>query len=58
VLTIGTADIDIARLLHLPMNAPVAEVRRIFKYADNTVLYLADVTYSGDTIRVEMNLKP
>jgi GntR family transcriptional regulator len=58
VLTIGTADIDIARLLHLPMNAPVAEVRRVFKYADNTVLYLADVTYSGDTIRVEMNLKP
>jgi len=58
VLTIGTADMDIARLLDLPMNAPVAEVRRILKYADNTVLYLADVTYSGDTIRVEMNLKP
>jgi GntR family transcriptional regulator len=58
VLTIGTADMEVAGLLELPMNAPVAEVRRIFKDADDTVIYLADVTYRGDAIHVEMNLKP
>ena len=58
VLTIATADMEVARLLELPMNAPVAEVRRIFKDAEDTVIYLADVTYRGDAIRVEMDLQP
>lgn len=58
VLTIATADMEVARLLDLPMNAPVAEVRRIFKDAEGTVIYLADVTYRGDAIRVEMDLQP
>jgi GntR family transcriptional regulator len=40
------------------MNAPVAEVRRIFKDAAGTVIYLADVTYRGDAIRLEMDLRP
>ena len=58
VLTIGTADMEVARLLELPMNAPVAEVRRIFKDPEDTVIYLAEVTYRGDAIQVEMDLKP
>ena len=58
VLTIGTADMDVCQLLELPMNAPVAEVRRIFRDAGGTVIYLADVTYRGDAIRLEMDLKP
>ena len=58
VLTIGSADLEVAQLLELPMNAPVAEVRRIFKDAAGTVIYLADVTYRGDAIRLEMDLKP
>lgn len=58
VLTIATADMEVARLLDLPMSAPVAEVRRIFKDAEGTVIYLADVTYRGDAIRVEMDLQP
>jgi GntR family transcriptional regulator len=58
VLTIGTADMEVARLLELPMNAPVAEVRRIFLDAAGTVIYLAEVTYRGDAIQVEMDLKP
>lgn len=58
VLTIGSADMEIARLLELPMNAPVAEVRRIFTDAEGTVIYMADVTYRGDAIRIEMDLKP
>jgi GntR family transcriptional regulator len=58
VLTISSADMEVARLLELPVNAPVAEVRRIFKDADGTVIYLADVTYRGDAIRLEMDLQP
>jgi GntR family transcriptional regulator len=58
VLTIASADMEVAGLLELPMNAPVAEVRRIFKDAAGTVIYLADVTYRGDAIRLEMDLKP
>ena len=58
VLTIGTADMEVAHHLELPVSAPVAEVRRIFRDAAGTVLYLADVTYRGDAIRLEMDLKP
>lgn len=57
-LTIGTADIDTAQHLDLSINAPVADVRRIFKDANGVIIYLAEVTYRGDAIRLEMNLKP
>lgn len=58
VLTIGTADMEIAQKLDIAVGAPVVEVRRIFLDKDDTVIYLANVTYRGDTIRIEMDLKP
>jgi len=58
VLTIGTADLEVAYLLGVPVNAPVAEVRRVFSDASGRVIYFAEVTYRGDAIHVEMNLKP
>ncbi len=58
VLTIGTADMEVAKLLELQIGAPVADVRRIFTDPLGTVIYLADVTYRGDAIHVEMDLKP
>jgi GntR family transcriptional regulator len=57
-LTIGSADLDLARLLGVPLNAPVAEVRRVFNSADGRVIYLGEVTYRGDFVRIEMDLKP
>lgn len=57
-LEIGTADVDVARHLGIHVNAPVAEVRRICRAADATVLYLGEVTYRGDYIHLEMDLKP
>jgi GntR family transcriptional regulator len=57
VLTIGSADMEVAKLLELPVNAPVAEVRRIFRDSADTAVYVADVTYRGDAIRLEMDLK-
>ena len=57
-LTIGTADLEVAKLLQVPLNSPVAEVRRVFTTADRTVIYLGEVTYRGDFIRIDMDLKP
>jgi GntR family transcriptional regulator len=58
VLTIATADIEVARLLQVAVNAPVAEVRRVFTDAAGRVIYLGEVTYRGDFIHLEMDLKP
>jgi GntR family transcriptional regulator len=57
-LTIGTADLEVARLLKVPLNSPVAEVRRVFTTSDHGVIYLAEVTYRGDFIRFDMDLRP
>jgi GntR family transcriptional regulator len=57
-LTIGTAGLEVARHLGIASNAPVAEVRRVFNTSDGTVLYLGEVTYRGDFIHLEMDLKP
>jgi len=57
-LTIGSADVEVARLLKVPLNAPIAEVRRVFNSADGRVIYLGEVTYRGDFVRIEMDLKP
>lgn len=58
VLTIGTADVEVAQLLGVPVNTPVAEVRRVFTDADDRVIYLGEVTYRGDFIHLEMDLTP
>jgi GntR family transcriptional regulator len=57
-LTIGVADLEVARHLQVPLNSPVAEVRRIFRDADRTVIYLGEVTYRGDFVRIDMDLRP
>ena len=58
VLTIGTAELEVAQLLHIPVNAPVAEVRRVFTDAAGRVIYLGEITYRGVFIHLEMDLKP
>ena len=57
-LHISTADLDVARDLRVPINAPVAEVRRVLSAPDGSVIYLGEATYRGDYIRLEMDLKP
>ncbi|KAB2920843.1 MAG: GntR family transcriptional regulator [Hyphomicrobiaceae bacterium] len=57
-LTISSADVETASLLGIPVNAPVAEVRRVLSAPDGTVIYLAEVTYRGDYIHLDMDLKP
>jgi len=57
VLTISTADLEVARHLGIAVNAPVAEVRRVFTGAKRRVIYLGEVTYRGDFVHMEMDLK-
>ena len=56
--SIGAADLDVSRHLRIPLGAPVAEVRRVFASEERRVLYLGEVTYRGDFVRIEMDLKP
>lgn len=57
-LTIGTADLEATKLLHVPLNSHVAEVRRVFTTIDRTVIYLGEVTYRCDFVRIDMDLRP
>ena len=41
---------------YLTVGDPVAEVRRILCDPDDKIVYLADVTYRGDFIKLEMDL--
>ena len=56
-LKISSADIEIASLLKISVNSPVAEVRRVIKDKINAVLYLGEITYRADFINFEMDLK-
>lgn len=41
----------------MSVNAPVADVRRVFTGPRRRVIYLAEVTYRGDFVQVEFDLK-
>jgi GntR family transcriptional regulator len=57
-LTIATADVETANQIGIPVNAPVAEVRRVLCGPEGTVVYLAEVTYRGDYVHLDMDLRP
>lgn len=57
-LAIGSADVEVAGHLGIAVNAPVAEVRRVCSDPAGTVIYLGEVTYRGDYIHLEMDLRP
>lgn len=40
------------------MGDPVVEVRRVICDVQDRVIYLADVTYRSDFVRLEMDLLP
>lgn len=56
ILTISTAGAEAATALNISVSAPVAEIRRVFCAPDGTVIYLGELTYRGDYIRVDMDL--
>jgi len=56
-LTIGAADVEIASLLKIPLNAPVAKVDRIAVDRSGTILYFGHGIYRGDAISMEIELR-
>src|SRR5690606_41232093 len=55
-LTIGSADPEIAEQLQIPINAPTAEVHRFIADDSGCVIYVADIVYRGDFIRIDIDL--
>jgi GntR family transcriptional regulator len=55
-LVIGSADPEIAGLLGVPLNAPTAEARCVVIDGRGIAIYVADIIYRGDCIRLETTL--
>ena len=55
-LTIGTADVETARHLDIALNAPTAEARCVVTDEKDEVIYLGEVTYPGDVVRLNIEL--
>lgn len=55
-LIVTKCDLETADLLDLPVGEPMAEVRRAICEQGGTIIYLADVVYRGDYIRLNMDL--
>lgn len=55
-LTIGKAGTDVAGALGISASAPVAEIRRVFSAPDGTVMYVGELVYRADYIRLQMDL--
>jgi GntR family transcriptional regulator len=56
-LTIGTADVETAAALQVPLNAPVAHVRRAAVDHRGVLVLVADGTYRGDIVRIDIKLR-
>lgn len=57
-MVISKCDMETAQLIDIPLGDPVAEVCRIFFDENDRIVYLANVTYRGDYIRLDMDLRP
>lgn len=57
VLTIGTADLEVSRLLEVPLNSPVAIVHRIALDHRGRLVYIGEGLYRGDAVKLEIELR-
>jgi GntR family transcriptional regulator len=55
-LVIGRADAETAHLLRTAVDAPTGEARWTILDAENVAIYVADITYRGDLIKLEIDL--
>lgn len=56
ILTIGSADPEIAELLGVSLGDPVAKVQRVAVDAAGTMVLIANGIYRGDMVRIDMKL--
>jgi len=55
-LVVGSADVQTARLLQTTLNAPIAEARCVVSDANGVVIYIGEITYRGDCVRLNIEL--
>jgi len=56
-LTIGAADIELARLLDLPLNAPICHVDRSAVDQHGRLIVISKGVYRGDVVRLDLKLR-
>ncbi|MFL9827938.1 GntR family transcriptional regulator [Rhodoplanes sp. SY1] len=56
-LTIGTADIETAKLLGIGLSAPTAEARCVVTDADGVAIYVGEISYRGDCVSLDIELR-
>jgi len=55
-LAIGAADMETARRLGMALNAPTAEARCVVTGQGGMVIYVGEITYPGDCVRLNIEL--
>ncbi|CAG2157681.1 HTH-type transcriptional repressor NagR [Cupriavidus yeoncheonensis] len=55
-MVIGTADRETAELLQVSLSAPTAECRCVVIDADGVAVYVADITYRSDCVKLTIDL--
>ncbi len=56
-LTVGTADMQTADALNLPLNAPIVYVYRSVVDRAGSLVFIGEGLYRGDQVRIDMKLK-
>jgi GntR family transcriptional regulator len=55
-VVVGAADIETARQLGIALNAPTAEARCVVTDKAGVVIYIGEITYPGDYVRLNIEL--
>ena len=55
-VVVGAADLDAAEHLGVALNAPTAEARCVVADSRGVVLYVGQITYPGDCVRLNIEL--
>lgn len=56
ILSVGSADLETATLLEIPLNDPVVHVQRLAMDEEGTLILFAKGLYRGDKVRIDMKL--
>ena len=57
-VVVGAADVDTAQHLGIALNSPTAEARCVVTDTDGVVIYVGEITYPGDYVRLNIELIP
>jgi GntR family transcriptional regulator len=57
-VVVGAADLDTAEHLGIALNAPTAEARCVVSDRDGVVIYVGEITYPGDYVKLNIELIP